>query len=347
MDFELDNYFTHYENLEVHELMLRDRPRQQAYKKAIELNANFFKDKIVLDVGCGTGILSAFCAKAGAKLVYAVEASNLAEIALKVMEDNGLTSVVKVFHSKIEDFCLPTSIAKVDIIVSEWMGFYLLHEGMLDSVLFARDNFLKPDGLMFPTECAIYVAPCSVPCRFDDWNNVDGVCLKSFSSQLRKQNSNKPEILQISPEQLLHRGAVAHWMNLMDVNRTDLDEIAFEEVLVAEKSGKHQGFCIWFECRFPSEDYEDAIILSTAPNCSITHWKQCVVVLPENACLEIDNNAPISFKMSMRRRSDDIRKYDLEFELLDPYAIEHPVPCECYMTKCILLKTHLQNLDTH
>uniref|UniRef100_A0A1A9WLY0 type I protein arginine methyltransferase n=1 Tax=Glossina brevipalpis TaxID=37001 RepID=A0A1A9WLY0_9MUSC len=338
MDVNLNNYFNNYENLEVHELMLRDRPRQQAYKRAIESNANLFKDKVVLDVGAGTGILSAFCAKAGAKLVYAVEASNLAEIALKVMEDNGLTPVVKVIHSKIEDFCLPTSAERVDIIISEWMGFYLLHEGMLDSVLFARDKFLKPDGLMFPTECAIYVAPCSVPSRFDDWENVDGVRLTSFSSKLRKQKSNNPEILQISPEELLHSGTLVHWMNLIDTVAQDLNEIIFEDVLAAEKSGKHQGFCIWFECRFPSENYEEAVVLSTAPNSPLTHWKQCVVVLPENACTEIDNNAPISFKMSMRRRSNDHRKYDLEFELLDPYVIEHPVPCDCYMTKFHFIK---------
>lgn len=77
--------------------MLRDRPRQEAYKQAIAANKHAFQDKIVLDVGAGTGILSALCAQAGAKLVYAVEASNLAHIALKTMEENNLTPVVKVY----------------------------------------------------------------------------------------------------------------------------------------------------------------------------------------------------------------------------------------------------------
>lgn len=48
----------------------------------------------------------------------------------------------------------------MDIIVSEWMGFYLLHEGMLDSVIFARDNFLKPGGSIFPDSASIHCAPC-------------------------------------------------------------------------------------------------------------------------------------------------------------------------------------------
>lgn len=49
---------------------------------------------------------------------------------------------------------------KVDIIVSEWMGFYLLHEGMLDDVLLGRDKFLKPNGLMFPESAIMWTAPC-------------------------------------------------------------------------------------------------------------------------------------------------------------------------------------------
>lgn len=39
------------------------------------------------------------------------------------------------------------------------MGFFLLYEGMLDSVLFARDRFLKPDGLLFPDKAKLYMAP--------------------------------------------------------------------------------------------------------------------------------------------------------------------------------------------
>jgi len=47
---------------------------------------------------------------------------------------------------------------KVDIIISEWMGFALLYESMLDSVLDARDRLLKKDGLMFPERAKIYIA---------------------------------------------------------------------------------------------------------------------------------------------------------------------------------------------
>lgn len=53
--------------------------RTNAYKNAICENAHLFKDKVVLDVGCGTGILSIFCARAGAKHVYGIELASIAE----------------------------------------------------------------------------------------------------------------------------------------------------------------------------------------------------------------------------------------------------------------------------
>lgn len=48
---------------------------------------------------------------------------------------------------KMEDIKLPVD--KVDIIISEWMGYFLLYESMLDSVLFARDKYLNPNGVRF------------------------------------------------------------------------------------------------------------------------------------------------------------------------------------------------------
>lgn len=62
-------------------------------------------------------------------------------------------------HVKVEDLVLQDN-EKVDIIVSEWMGFYLLHEGMLDSVIYARDKFLKPEGYLFPESAYISAAFC-------------------------------------------------------------------------------------------------------------------------------------------------------------------------------------------
>lgn len=228
---ETEEYFTSYEDLEIHELMLRDKPRQEAYRNAILSNQDLFKDKIVLDVGSGTGILSIFCAQAGAKQVFAVEASNLAKLSMDVIKDNGFEDIIQVYQCRIEDEAFELPVPKVDIIVSEWMGFYLLHEGMLDSVIYARDKFLSDTGSMFPESASILVAPCQVPSHFEEWDDVNGVKMTSFAEQLRFQKSQKPEVTVLKADNLLHEGEVMCWLDLKDISTSDLDELFYKDMI--------------------------------------------------------------------------------------------------------------------
>lgn len=280
--------------------------------------------------------------------MYAVEASNIAEIARQTVKENNYEAVIEVFHQRIEDFNLPSDEDKVDILISEWMGFYLLHEGMLDSVIFARDKFLKLDGLMFPQNATINVAPSSVPSRFD-WNDVDGVKMTHFGQAIRKQKSQKPEILLVNEKDLLHEGTVMAWLDLKEVSRDDMSEINFKEVIVASASGRYQGVCIWFECEFPPDDSGNSVVLSTSPFSPQTHWKQTVVVLPDHAQDDVEERDPIAFSLTLKRNQLNHRQYNIEMTLIDSEEIEHQLPCDCIMTKCILAKAHLatiQSLDT-
>jgi predicted RNA methylase len=72
--------------------MLKDRVRTEAYRHSIEDNHEFFKDKIVMDIGAGTGILSIFAARAGAKHVYAIENAEIAHFAREIINKNSLTN---------------------------------------------------------------------------------------------------------------------------------------------------------------------------------------------------------------------------------------------------------------
>ncbi len=69
--------------------------------------------------------------------------SNIIENARKIVKDNELEEVVSLVKGKVEEIeSLPHGITKVDIIVSEWMGYCLFYESMLDSVIVARDRWL-------------------------------------------------------------------------------------------------------------------------------------------------------------------------------------------------------------
>ena len=84
-----------------------------------------------------------------------------------------------VIHGKVEEISLPDDVDHVDIIISEWMGYALLYESMLDSVLHARDRFLRPNGgVMAPSQCRMMLALCEgseiMKDRVDFWNDVYG-----------------------------------------------------------------------------------------------------------------------------------------------------------------------------
>ncbi|KAE9448758.1 hypothetical protein C3L33_19344, partial [Rhododendron williamsianum] len=115
----------------IHEEMLKDAVRTKTYQNVIYKNTFLFKDKVVLDVGAGTGILSLFCAKAGQNMF------------------------ITVLKGKIEEIELP--VAQVDIIVSEWMGYFLLFENMLNTVLYARDKWLVNSGVVLPDKASLYL----------------------------------------------------------------------------------------------------------------------------------------------------------------------------------------------
>lgn len=147
------NYFCSYSYLYHQKQMLMDHNRMRAYYSAIMFNKSLFEGKIILDVGSGTGVLSLWAAQAGAAKVYAVEFTDMALHARKMVEANGFSQVIEVIQSSAEDLDLP---CKVDIIISEWMGYILLRESMLDSVIRARNKWLKPEGVMFPSHATMY-----------------------------------------------------------------------------------------------------------------------------------------------------------------------------------------------
>lgn len=89
---------------------------------------------------------------------------------LQIAMDNGLwrsksqnegnkhsTGVIEVVQGMVEELDKSSKIQphSVDVLLSEWMGYCLLYESMLSSVLFARDRWLKPGGAILPDTATI------------------------------------------------------------------------------------------------------------------------------------------------------------------------------------------------
>uniref|UniRef100_V9L3X6 Histone-arginine methyltransferase CARM1 n=2 Tax=Callorhinchus milii TaxID=7868 RepID=V9L3X6_CALMI len=148
-------YFQFYGYLSQQQNMMQDYIRTGTYQRAILQNHADFKDKVVLDVGCGSGILSFFAVQAGARKVYAVEASSMAQHAELLVKSNNLGDRILVIPGKVEEVNIPEP---VDMIISEPMGYMLFNERMLESYLHAK-KWLKPNGNMFPTLGDVHLAP--------------------------------------------------------------------------------------------------------------------------------------------------------------------------------------------
>lgn len=241
---------------------------------------------------------------------------------------------LQVVYSKVEDVTLPY---QVDIIVSEWMGFYMLHESMLDSVLVARDRFLKPDGLMFPSHCTLYASPCAIPDLYSEWDNVCGVQMRTFARALRNLYLNRPKIMSIQQENLLAQNvSPIIELDLQHCQAQQLDEITAQRYLtVLDKSGIYQGVCFWFDVQFPTTDNT----LSTSPGAPLTHWKQTIIVLPTQ--LEVEEGDAVMFNVQFKRNSPNSRNYSINLEMLNPEHEPHPNPCYCNQTKCKIIRTFL------
>jgi type I protein arginine methyltransferase len=121
-------------------------------------------------------IVNRFAVRAGAKHVFATDVSNMIDNARKIADVNGMSSKITFVKGRVEEVELP----KVDIIVSEWMGFCLLSEIMLDCLLYARDKYLVPGGLMFPDKTSLYIAGIEdaermgskVDCKYYSWLRI-------------------------------------------------------------------------------------------------------------------------------------------------------------------------------
>merc|ERR1711970_1540755 len=218
-----DYYFDSYAHFGIHEEMLKDEVRTLTYRNAMYHNRHLFKGKTVLDVGCGTGILSMFAAKAGATKVIGIEMSNIVEHAKKIVQSNNLDSVVTIIQGKIEEIQLP--VEKVDVIISEWMGYCLFYESMLDSVLYARDKWLAPDGLMFPDRATMYI--CAIEDRQykDDkinwWDDVYGFDM----SAIRKVALTEPLVDVVDRNQVVTNNCLIKEIDIQTIKK---EEIPFE-----------------------------------------------------------------------------------------------------------------------
>ncbi|EHA53800.1 type I protein arginine N-methyltransferase Rmt1 [Pyricularia oryzae] len=311
MDHSEQHYFNSYNHHGIHEEMLKDEVRTKSYMNAIVQNKHLFKDKVVLDVGCGTAILSMFAVKAGAKHVIGVDMSTIIFKAREIVARNGMADKITLIQGKMEEIEMP--FPHVDIIISEWMGYFLLYESMLDTVLYARDRYLVKDGLIFPDKAIIYAAGIEDGEYKDEkigfWDNVYGFDY----TPLKETALSEPLVDTVDIKAVVTDPAPVLTLDLYKCTTADLAfSIPFS--LTARRDDFIHALVSWFDIEFAA--CHKPIRFSTGPHTKYTHWKQTVFYL--NEVVTVHQGEEV--KCNLQVKPNDKNRRDLDIKL--DYTLE-------------------------
>lgn len=308
LPFSEQHYFSSYDHFGIHEEMLKDTSRTLSYRHAMYKNKHLFKDKVVLDVGCGTGILSMFAAKAGAKHVYSVDMSNIIDKAKEIISLNGFQDKITLIQGKLEDIQLPVD--TVDIIVSEWMGYFLLYESMLDTVLYARDKYLVPGGMILPDKCSMTIAGIEDGQYKNDkihyWEDVYGFDYTPFIEVAMSE----PLVDTVENNSLITTPCKFFEFDINTCKKEDL-EFSRTFSLKAIDADFCHAYIVWFDCDFPGDE---KVTLPTGPMNKYTHWKQTVFYMDQ--VLDLKKGDTINGTIASRPNLKNPRELDIELQWL-------------------------------
>ncbi|KAF9976065.1 hypothetical protein BGZ73_009163 [Actinomortierella ambigua] len=330
-------YFGYYAMLQHQQNMLQDTVRTSTYRSAILLNPDCFEGKLVMDVGAGSGILSYFAAQAGASKVYAVEASTMASKMKKLVKyaslpggmarNDFLKDRIEVIHAKIEDPIVKAKAPKVDTIISEPIGVLLVHERMIESFIYARDNFLKPGGHLFPNKGHMFLAPFTDAllytetmgkARFWEQDAFHGVDLTPLFADAKAEMFGMPVVGHFDPKSLLATPLSVEEGYEMDFSTITMEELKDFVVPLewqAQYTGLMHGVAGWFSLQFsgnPANEQASPIELSTAPHAEKTHWQQVRFLFREPLAV----NSGQIIRGWMHCVVNEMRSYTVDIEVI-------------------------------
>lgn len=251
-----------YANLLDHHTMVLDEVRNRAYLGAMREVVT--PESVVLDLGAGLGVLGLLAAKLGAKKVYCVEPSPVAAHISTLAKANGVADRVVVLRGRIEDVELPE---QVDVILSVFTGNLLFSEGLMPSLYFARDRYLKPGGALIPDRARLRFAGVEAPKRHGetvaryrrDSLGIDYSVIAALTANhwyVADRGADAP--------QPLTPAAVAIEL---DLHTTHEDRLRWQTPLPIERDGILHGLLGWIELHLGER------WLSTGPGEADLHWR--------------------------------------------------------------------------
>ena len=296
-----------YSNLRGHESMLRDSVRCEAFRRAIVDTVT--PGCAVLDIGAGTGILSLFAAQAGARVVYAVERTPIAELARRIVSENGFGDRINVLQNDLETLELPE---KVDVIVSEWLGGYGVDENLLPVVVLARDRWLKPEGRMIPRAVTSWIVPAYDELLEQDvnfWSSRPyGIDLNAISQAAARQldcgcNHVKEEHILCAPQLMWEVDGMACTQE--GAGQPFRSRLAF----VADRDGQFNALAAWFRAQLSEQ-----VVLCNGPSERDTHWGRSMFPVGRTFSVERGMRVGVHFVLEPQGKGQSRAAWAIEVE---------------------------------
>jgi len=261
------NIYEDFSKIDPHYLMLQDKVRTDSYIRAIKETVR--PGDTVLDIGCGTGIFSFISAKAGARKVYAVEMTDIIRTAKETAELNNLGDKIVFLKNNLKNVSLEE---KADVIITETIGPFVMEEGIVEILKFARDRFLKPGGKIIPEEVDLYMAPHSDKALYDElqeyagfWKNgIHGLDFTPYSNLIYEEFMHRPYNWNIEEAVLSDKPKIIRKLNLYEEVDTSFENTV---VFTPEPGRAVYGFAGFFDVKL-----SENTCFNILPGSPLTHW---------------------------------------------------------------------------
>ena len=255
----------HEAGLPYHASLVGDPHRVAAYERAIRQVVR--PGSVVLDVGTGTGLLAIIAARCGARKVHAVESMPIHQAAQALVSANGVSDRVVIHNADVRSMA---AIEPVDVIISDFMGRWVLDDQMVGAIRTAVERWLKPAGVVIPSHVKMLAAPVEIS-RFaalDVWTgSVAGVDLSPLAGRAMQQCYGAA----LGPDAVLSQPQVYKKLVTDHLDGLDWDETLTWTI---QRAGHVRGLAGWFDAQL-----SNGVHLTTSPGIQ-THWAQYLLPTP-------------------------------------------------------------------
>ena len=272
--------------LEEHYGYLSDRVKLKAYESAI--NRLVKPDNIVLDLGCGSGLLGLMALRAGARKVVFVEEGEVIEVARQTIDQAGFADQAEFFQTNSYQLALPE---RVDVVVCDHIGYFGFDYGAIGLLADAKKRFLKVDGIVVPAEIELHLAPIdSEICRDLVGHWRDGSVPGDFK-WLGTTAANSKHAVQLEEQDLL---AEPTTLATLQLGPESPPYLSWTTEFICTKDGTLDGIAGWFDCRI-----FDDVHMSNSPT-SAERLERPQAFLPIDAPVSVKSGAIIKVTVMIR-----------------------------------------------